>query len=552
MIATPAAGASANVDDVLITSELSARHTRTPDYISENRALVGLARIMAESPQRVFQALVDCALELCRAGSAGISVWDSADPTVFRWRATAGAYASYAGQTLPREFSPCGVVLDRKSYLLMADPVRAFPYIAELCAPVREVLLMPFAQADTLVGTVWVVAHDETRRFDAEDVRIVASLTRFAEAAITTLHRIEAADRAERLRREREEHFRALVTATSDVVYLMNADWSEMQPLDGRGLVVSNSTPIRDWLSNLPAFEHERVRAAIASAITGKRVFELEHQVVRPDGSLAWTFSRAIPVLDAQGAIAEWLGTASDVTARRKAEEVLREQERRAVIAEQLVGIVSHDLRTPLQVISLGANLLALNQLDTAAARTVGRISAAATRAGGLISDLLDFTQARLGSGLRVVPSELNLHVVVADVIEELRVTAPGRMIEHRRQGSGAGTADPDRTWQLVTNLATNALKYGDPATPVVITSLTTATELVIEVHNQGTPIPADLRPHIFEPLRRGEQQVALGSRSVGLGLYIVHQIALAHGGRVAVTSSAEAGTTFAVTLPTR
>lgn len=553
-MAPHAAGPCTSVDDVIITSALSERAPRPPDREAENRSLVMLARTMAESPDQVFQTLANCALELCRAGSAGISVLDAADPKVFRWRATAGAYAPYVGATLPRDFSPCGVVLDRKSFVLMANPARFFPYISDLCAPVREVLLVPFAQDGVLVGTVWVVAHDETRRFDAEDARIVTSLTGFAEAAIQTLNRIEAAESAERLRRVRDEHFVALVTATSDVVYCMNADWSEMQPLDGRDLVASNSAPIRDWLSNLPAFEHARVREAIACAIAQKHVFELEHQVSRPDGSLAWIFSRAMPILDAQGSIAEWLGIASDITARKKAEDVLREQERQArehaVLAEQLVGIVSHDLRTPLQVISLGAAALASNPLDLFATRTVARISAAATRAGSLISDLLDFTQSRLGSGLRVHPIELNLHKVIAEVVEELKLAAPGRMIEHRRRGSGDGIADSSRIWQLVTNLANNALTYGDPTFPVTITSLTSATELVIEVHNRGAPIPVELQRQVFEPLRRGEQQVALGSRSVGLGLYIVQQIAVAHSGQVTLTSTAEAGTTFVVRIP--
>jgi len=553
-MASPASRPSTNVDDVIITSELSRRPARAPDHVAENRALVMLAQIMAESPMRVFQGLADCALELCHAGSAGISVWEAADPTVFRWRATSGAFAQCAGGTMPRDFSPCGVVLDRKTSLLMADPVRAFPYIAQLCSPVREVLLVPFAQDGAPIGTVWVVAHDERRHFDAEDARIVRSLTTFAEAAILTLNRIDAAERAELLRRKHEEHFRALVRASSEVVYRMSADWSEMQPLDGRNLVASNSTPIRDWLSNLPAFEHARVREAIARAVADKHVFELEHQVIRPDGSLAWTFSRAMPVLDEAGEITEWLGTASDVTPRKQAEEALREQERqsreRAVLAEQLVGIVSHDLRSPLQVVSLGANVLATTALDASAARTVARIGAAATRASRLISDLLDFTQARLGGGLRIVPAELNLHQVVADVVEDLKLAAPGRMIEHRTRGTGAVKADPSRIWQLVMNLATNAVTYGDPTSPVLITSAASDTQLMIEVHNAGSPIPVDLQPHLFEPMRRGEQQVALGSRSVGLGLYIVQQIALAHGGRVAVKSSVEAGTTFTVTIP--
>lgn len=133
------------VDDVLITPELDRRPARVPDYEAENRALVALAAVMADSPKAVFQKLADTALELCRAGSAGVSVWEPGGPeNAFRWQAAAGDYAPYPGGALLRHFSPCGTVLDRDRPLLMADPARLFPCIADLCSPAREVLLVPF------------------------------------------------------------------------------------------------------------------------------------------------------------------------------------------------------------------------------------------------------------------------------------------------------------------------------------------------------------------------------------------------------------------------
>jgi PAS domain S-box-containing protein len=123
-----------------------------------------------------------------------------------------------------------------------------------------------------------------------------------------------------------EARYRALVTASADVVYQMNADWTVMEALDGRSLVASNRNPIAGWMEkNLPAFEHERVRAAIADAIANKRRFELEHQVLRADGTLGWTHSRAVPVLDDEGNVVEWFGTASDVTRRKQTEEQLQD-----------------------------------------------------------------------------------------------------------------------------------------------------------------------------------------------------------------------------------
>lgn len=238
--------------------------------------------------------------------------------------------------------------------------------------------------------------------------------------------------------------------------------------------------------------------------------------------------------------------------ARKKSEDLEREADQRAVLAQQLVGIVSHDLRNPLNAVLLGAHLLASSELSDGDRRTVARITSSAQRANRLIADLLDFTQARLGGQLPVEPREIDLHALVADQVEEVKLASPGRMIEHRRTGAGLGHADPDRLAQVLSNLMNNALAYGTPTEPVVVTTAVTTDTLEIRVHNTGKPIPEDIRPHIFEPLRRGEQQVRLGSRSVGLGLYITSEIAKAHGGEVHVHSTEAEGTTFAVKLPRR
>ncbi|HEX8342925.1 MAG TPA: ATP-binding protein, partial [Tepidisphaeraceae bacterium] len=121
-----------------------------------------------------------------------------------------------------------------------------------------------------------------------------------------------------------EQRFRALAAASGGVFYQMSADWSEMQPLDGRGLVTSNDAPVRDWLQrNIPDTEHAAIRERIAYSIRHKSVFELEHRVYGPDRGVAWTYSRAVPVLDGAGQIVEWIGSATDITARKTAEEQL-------------------------------------------------------------------------------------------------------------------------------------------------------------------------------------------------------------------------------------
>jgi len=154
---------------------------------------------------------------------------------------------------------------------------------------------------------------------------------------------------AEEALRSSEQRYRALVTATSDVVYRMSDDWSVMHPLDGRELVASNEAPIGDWLArNIPEFEHARVEETYRRAVEAKAMFELEHQVVRADSSLGWTLSRAVPILDAAGDIVEWFGVARDTTRRKLAEEELRDIRSRmeAALAAGAIGTWSWDVIT--------------------------------------------------------------------------------------------------------------------------------------------------------------------------------------------------------------
>ena len=127
--------------------------------------------------------------------------------------------------------------------------------------------------------------------------------------------------RSEMTLRENERLFRALSIATADVIYRMNPDWTEMHQLDGRGFLKDTSRPHRLWLDEyIPIEDRERVSVAIANAIESKSIFELEHRVRRLDGSYGWTLSRAVPILDQDREISEWIGAASDITERRQAE----------------------------------------------------------------------------------------------------------------------------------------------------------------------------------------------------------------------------------------
>lgn len=188
-------GTPVSVDSVISNEALESRRSRAADGEAERRGLQRLADELAGTPRRVLQRLADVALELCRAHSAGVSLAEEdAGRRVFRWHAVAGAWSKYLWSTLPRDLSPCGTVLDRKSPLFMVEPVRYFSPLEQVSPQVKEVILIPFSVRGAIVGTVWVVSHDDTREFDREDRRVVAKLAQFAALAYERLTALGAED----------------------------------------------------------------------------------------------------------------------------------------------------------------------------------------------------------------------------------------------------------------------------------------------------------------------------------------------------------------------
>jgi len=173
---------------VISTQELSLRPPRPPNSDALNRALITLAQTLARSPQHILQELVETALDLCRAHSAGISLLEEENgQKIFRWHALAGQYAPHLYGTTPREFSPCGTVLDTDAIQLMSDLDRHFTYFAEVEPRIAEALLIPFHVNGEAVGTIWIVSHDDTRKFDAEDARVMSALGELAAATYQAL-----------------------------------------------------------------------------------------------------------------------------------------------------------------------------------------------------------------------------------------------------------------------------------------------------------------------------------------------------------------------------
>ncbi len=223
--------------------------------------------------------------------------------------------------------------------------------------------------------------------------------------------------------------------------------------------------------------------------------------------------------------------------------------QQRASFAEQMVAIVSHDLKNPLTAIKMGADVLTNGERTPRETNVLGYIAQSANRAERLIADLLDLTLARVGRGIVVSPRAVDLHDLVHRSVEELRVAFPKAKLVHRAIGTGSAHVDADRMHQLIGNLVGNSVTYGDLERPISVTSRLDDDMAHVSVQNHGVPIAPSLMTKLFEPMIRGADAED-GVRSVGLGLFIVREIAKAHGGQVSVSSDDKEGTLFTVAFP--
>ena len=218
------------------------------------------------------------------------------------------------------------------------------------------------------------------------------------------------------------------------------------------------------------------------------------------------------------------------------------------------LGILGHDLRNPIGAASMSAQLMVkAGTLDEKQVSWASLIINSTTRANQIITDLLDLTRAGFGSDLPINKDLVDMGVVGKELIGEMKALHFGREITLETAGDTQGKWDKARIGQIFSNLIGNAIQYSFDGTPIEVTIKGEPEEVILSVHNEGTPIPHNKLEKIFDALTRvtrEQSQEQKGSVNLGLGLYITKKIVLAHGGTIGVTSTEKGGTTFTAKFP--
>lgn len=409
-------------------------------------------------------------------------------------------------------------------------------------------------------------SFERERAFSTEELRFMESIGHQCSVAIERA-RLYAAERQARAEAERLRDELSAERARLEAVLRQLPVGVVIAEPDGR-MVMGNaaidsiirrpfklSASIPDYALNHTGYREDGSRIApedwplTRSLRQGLTVVKEPVTLRHPDGALTKVELSSAPVRDAEGRTVAGVVVVNDVTAHHELQEALR---READVREKLIGIVSHDLRSPLQAIITSGELLLRSQtLTPPQQRWAQRIQASTRRMSHLIRDLLDFARVRQGGTLPVQPQLIRLEEACRGAVDELLAAHPQRLILLDVRGATFGEWDPDRMEQLVGNLVTNALTHGAEGSPVEVRLNGEGEALVLEVANTGNPIPPALLTRIFEPFTRASTE-GDALKGVGLGLFIVHEIVTAHGGHIQVSSSAEAGTVFRVTLPRR
>lgn len=270
--------------------------------------------------------------------------------------------------------------------------------------------------------------------------------------------------------------------------------------------------------------------------------FEMEFPLRGADGEYRWFLTRVRPLRDGDGRIIRWFGSNTNIDERQRTED----------FRDRFLGILGHDLRNPLSTILTTARVM-IRRPDTPpeAHKRMKRIVTSGVRMQRMIEQLLDLTRARLAGGIPVTLSDepVPLAPIALRIVSEVRAANPSSIIDLIAEGDCAARIDVDRFEQVLSNLVGNAATHGEITRPISVTLEATDEWTFIAVHNFGKPIDPSFMPQVFNSFARSEKPHGR-SAGLGLGLYISERIIHAHGGRLTVTSAADEGTRFTISLP--
>lgn len=357
--------------------------------------------------------------------------------------------------------------------------------------------------------------------------------------------------RFERELRDSESRFRALVEASSEVLYAMSPDWSEIRKLSSDGFLDDTRVTTRHWIqSYIPATEQRRVLQAINRAIRNGSVFELEHRVLLADGSEGWVMSRAVPVRGSGGEIIEWFGAACDVSARRRAEEELRESGRRK---DEFLAMLGHELRNPLSAIRTSSEVLMRAGTDAIGERAVATIDRQSAHMAKLLDGLLDVTRIARGK-LRLDSRIIDVRMLVESVLDD-------RKQEISRRGLKLATTmpagpllikgDQTRLAQVLDNLVGNAIKFTEHPGSITVALELEGGGVLVRVRDSGMGIQRVMLERMFDAFVQGPQDAARSGGGLGLGLAVSKGLVELHHGKIEARSDGPGcGAEFSVWLP--
>ena len=576
-LATSSLRGQVPLDAIVRTDELSHRPSRHPDYAGENNALVALSSALADSPQCILQTLADRLLQVLRADSAGLSLLTK-DENRFHWAAISGAWRPHTGGGTPRDFGPCGDVLDRNAPMLFAHWELRYPYLAEATPLADEGLLVPFYVKGKAVGTIWAIAHTDRRKFDGEDLRLLQSLGQFASAAYQTVEATEAI-RAEIAAREKAEaearqwadrletKIQCLIDSNIIGIFILDREGRILEANDAFLQLVGRARAELDagflcWTD----LTHEDWRKAnhpsLAEVSGTGAVQTCEKEFMRKDGSRVPVLLGAAPL---RGGMDQCAAFVVDLTDRQRAEAMARRSEQRyreiqsemahanrvAVIGQMSAGI-AHELNQPLSGIVTNANtslqMLARNPPDIGgASETIRRTIRDANRASEMIKRLHALFAKRGGLTELLDLNEVTREAIALSLLDLQRSLV--RLRVECADDLPPVIGDRVQLQQVILNLlrnASDAMSACDdrPRELLIHTAGTEPHGVLLAIQDSGSGIDPANFERVFEAFYTTK------AGSMGMGLSISRTIIEAHGGKLWAAQGMPRGAIFQFILP--